>query len=139
MLVFDTLSAVVQRGAQVLARLPSSPARVVGLVAGPFGVHFTMHQAAQVAHRDSDTLSFVNAVRLLCHAIPDFQSSIVDDHPARWLRLLNDVLPFRLPTRDNRSNPRVVKRQRSTFDVKRPWQHLPPLPLRPFRQSVILL
>src|SRR5712691_5523312 len=108
------------------------------LLLAHFVVRFTMHQAAQVAHLDPDQLSLVNAVRLICDAIPDFQLSILDDHPALWRRLLNDVLHFRLPPRDNRINPRVVKRQRSKFDVKRPWHRSWPHPSRPFRQCVIL-
>jgi len=109
------------------------------LLLAHFVVRFTMHQAAQVAHLDPDILSFVNAARLICDAIPDFQLSILADHPALWLRLLKDILHFRLPTRDNRINPRVVKRQRSKFDVKRPSHRLLPQPFRPFRQCVILL
>jgi hypothetical protein len=108
------------------------------LLLAHFVVRFTMHQAAQVAHLDPDRLSFVNAVRLICEAIPDFQLSIVDDLPALWLRLLNDLLYFRLPPRDNRINPRVVKRQYSKFAVKRPSHRSLPQPARPFRQSVLL-
>ncbi len=112
---------------------------VYALLLAHFVVRFTLHQAAQVAQLDPDRLSFVNAVRLICDAIPDFQLAIPADHPALWLRLLHDILHFRLPPRDNRINPRVVKRQRSKFDVKRPWHPSLPQPSRPFRLCVILI
>jgi Insertion element 4 transposase N-terminal/Transposase DDE domain len=103
-----------------------------------FVVRCTMLQAASLVDLDPDRLSFVSALRLLCDAVPDFQLVHPDLHPTLWSRLLHDVLHFRLPPRDNRINPRVVKRHQSKFPVKRPFHRFLPQPSRSFRAAVVL-
>jgi hypothetical protein len=61
------------------------------------------------------------------------------DHPRLWQRLLCDIVAFRLPEREDRSNPRVVKRKMSNFKRKRPEHWNPPKPTKTFRNAVVLL
>ena len=65
-----------------------------------------------------DRLSFTNAVHIIRDAIPEFQMTTPQQLPRLYQRLLNDIVRHRLPARENRSNPRVVKRKMSKFKVK---------------------
>jgi hypothetical protein len=59
--------------------------------------------------------------------------------PRLYQRLLNDIARHRLPERDNRSNPRVVKRKMSKFKLKRAAHHRWPQPSKPFQEAVAIL
>jgi hypothetical protein len=109
-----------------------------GLLIAHFIVRSIMHDAALVADIDPDRLSFINSVRLVCDALADFQLVHPDDHPRLWLRLLQDITQFQLPSRDNRINPRVIKRKMSKFRKKRPEHFRPPKP-KPFMVGLVLL
>jgi len=108
------------------------------LLIAHFIIRFIMHEAACTHQLDPDRLSFVNSVRLICDAIPEFQMIHPDDHFHLWHRLLKDIAHFQLPPRENRINPRVVKRRCSKFQRKRPEDfHHPPL-TQSFRDSIVL-
>jgi len=109
-----------------------------GLLIAHFIIRTLMHQAALEYQLDPDRLSFINSARLICDALADFQLIHPDDHPALWSRLLKDITSFRLPPRENRINPRVVKRKMSKFLKKRPEHFHPPRPL-PFRDGFRLV
>jgi hypothetical protein len=53
--------------------------------------------------------------------------------------LLNDISRHRLPERENRSNPRVVKRKMSKFKLKRKVHLRWPQPTKPFQEAVVIL
>jgi hypothetical protein len=109
------------------------------LLLAHFVVRAIMHQAALAHDLDPDRLSFVNSLRLICDAIPEFQLIDPVDHDRLWSRLLRDIACFQLPERENRSNPRVVKRKMSNFRLKR-LEHLNwPRPIKEFRDAVVLL
>ena len=108
------------------------------LLIAHFVVRSLMHQAAITHHLDPDRLSFVNSLRLLCDALPEFQLVDPSDHPRLWTRLLRDIAHFRLPERENRSNPRVVKRKMSNFKLKRPNHRRWPQPTKEFREAILL-
>lgn len=109
-----------------------------GLLIAHFVVRSIMHEAALQADIDPDRLSFINSVRLICDAVADFQLSHPQDHQGLWQRLLQDISHFQLPPRDNRINPRVVKRKMSKFRKKRPEHFRPPKP-KPFMDALVLL
>jgi hypothetical protein len=108
-----------------------------GLLLAHFVVRSIMHQAALVHQLDPDRISFVQSVRLICDALADFQLVHPHDHPRLWSRLLADLALGRLPPRDQRLNPRVVKRKMSKFKLKHPAHRRPPRP-QPFRNGVVL-
>jgi hypothetical protein len=108
------------------------------LLIAHFIVRSVMYQAAVAQHLDPDRLSFVNSLRLLGDALPEFQLVDPSDHPRLWNRLLRDIALFRLPERDNRSNPRVVKRKMSNFKLKRPEHRRWPQPTKEFRDAFLL-
>lgn len=108
------------------------------LLIAHFVIRAVMHQAALSHDLDPDRLSFVNSLRLIADAIPDFQLVDPADHPRLWSRLLRDMAHFRLPERENRSNPRVVKRKMSNFKLKRPHHRPGPQLTKEFRDAILL-
>jgi hypothetical protein len=107
-----------------------------GLLIAHYVVRTLIHDAALQADLDPDQLSFVNAVQVICDAIPEFQMTAPEQLPQLYARLLRDIAAERLPQRRLRSNPRVVKRKMSNFRLKRP-EHQPwPQPAASFRQAV---
>jgi hypothetical protein len=108
------------------------------LLIAHFVVRTVMHRAAVLHDLDPDRLSFVNALRLIGDAIPEFQMVDPVDHPRLWSRLLRDIAHFHLPERENRSNPRVVKRKMSNFLLKRPVHRRWPQPTKEFRDAIVL-
>jgi len=110
-----------------------------GLLLAHYLIRAIIYQAAQSVALDPDRLSFVTAVRLISDAVADFQLVAPAQHPQLWQRLLTDLVFTRLPARDNRIHPRVVKRQRTIFAVKKPPHLHPPQPLKSFRAGVVVL
>lgn len=110
-----------------------------GLLIAHYLVRAIMYQAALTIAVDPDRLSFVTAVRLISDAVADFQLIAPAYHSHLWLRLLNDLVYTLLPPRDNRINPRVVKRKGKSFAVKKPRHLHPQQPLKSFRDGVFIL
>jgi len=130
-------------------RLPNIPLRsqkpvgviqeAYGLLIAHYAVRAIMHEAALQAGLDPDRLSFINAVQVTRDAIPEFQMTAPEQLPRLYQRLLNDIARHRLPERDNRSNPRVVKRKMSKFKLKRAAHRCWPRPSKPFQEAVAIL
>jgi len=112
---------------------------VYGLLLAHYLVRTLMHEAALQADIAPDRLSFVGTLRIVRDAV--FQAQIVaPTQTSDWYqRLLQDIGREQLPPRDNRCNPRVVKRKMSKFDLKRePHRHWPQ-PTKAFAQAIVLL
>jgi hypothetical protein len=109
------------------------------LLLAHFVVRFVMHQAGLAYHLDPDRLSFVESLRLIRAAIPDFQLVDPLDHDRLWHRLLADIVFLLFPARRLRTQPRVVKRKMSNFRLKRPEHRHLPQPTQPFAQVVVVL
>ncbi len=128
---------------QKLAQHPLRSKKPVGVIQELYGlliahyvVRHTMHEAALQARLDPDRLSFTKALSLICDAISEFQMAVPEQHSLLYRRLLKDIARHRLPARDNRSNPRVVKRKMSNFRLKRAEHRHWPQPSVPFREAV---
>ena len=109
-----------------------------GLLLAHYLIRFLMHQAAVQADLDPDRLSFVRSLRIIQEAVPEFQLVAPEQRAQLYQRLLRDLARKRLPDRQPRSNPRVVKRKMSNFKLKRPEHARPPTLERPFREVVAL-
>jgi hypothetical protein len=130
-------------------RLVSTPLRsqkpvgvlqeLYGLLVAHYAVRSVMHAAALEADVDPDRLSFTNALSLICDAISEFQMVDPLQRTTLFQRLLRDIARHLLPERDNRCNPRVVKRKMSNFPRKRPEHRRPMQPSKPFRDVVVML
>jgi Insertion element 4 transposase N-terminal/Transposase DDE domain len=130
-------------------RLPRHPLRsqkpvgviqeLYGLLIAHYVVRRVMYEAALQAGIDPDRLSFINAVRLLCDAIPEFQMVAPEQRAFLYQRLLRDIARYRLPERSQRINPRVVKRKMANFHLKRVEHRQWPQPSLTFRAAVVIL
>jgi len=110
-----------------------------GLLIAHYAVRMLMHETALQSELDPDRLSFTNALKIVCDAVAEFQMTAVEQLPRLHQRLLNDIARHRLPKRDDRSNPRVVKRKMSNFKLKRPEHAHWPQPSRSFSEAIVLL
>jgi hypothetical protein len=130
-------------------RLPNIPLRsqkpvsviqeAYGLLIAHYAVRAVMHDAAVQSNLDPDRLSFVNAVRIIGDAISEFQMTAPEQIQRLYQRLLNDIARHRLPEREDRSSPRVVKRKMSKFKLKRKEHLRWPQPTKSFQEAVVLL
>jgi Insertion element 4 transposase N-terminal/Transposase DDE domain len=109
------------------------------LLLAHFVVRCIMHEAAVAFRLDPDRLSFVESLRLIQAAIPEFQWVDPSLHDRLWRRLLRDIVRHILPLRRNRTQPRVVKRKMSNFKLKRPEHRAVPQPTQPFAEVVVVL
>ena len=110
-----------------------------GLVIAHYALRAVMHQAAEQVGVAPNDLSFTKTLRLLRNAL--FEAQIVSraQWPAWWARLLADIGRARLPQRDQRCNPRVVRRKFSNFPLKRDRHRHANQPTKPFAQAVVVL
>lgn len=108
---------------------------VYALLIAHFVIRCWMLQAAQTVSLDPDRLSFIQALRVVRDSLP-----IPYLHfPFDFGTLLCDTLAYwQLPPRDNRINPRLVKRRLSKFARKHLTDRHPPQPSIPFRFAVRL-
>jgi len=130
-------------------RLPNRPLRshkpvgvlqeAYGLLLAHYAVRTVMHAAATQAGLDPDRLSFVNAVRIISAAIAEFQMTAPEQCARLYARLLKDIASCRLPERENRSNPRVVKRKMAKFKLKREIHRHWPQPTKSLPEAVVIL
>lgn len=109
------------------------------LLLAHFVVRFVMHEAGLAFDLDPDRLSFVESLRLIRAAIPEFQLVAPALHDRLWRRLLRDIVRHGLPLRRNRTNPRVVKRKMSNFKLKRPEHRALSQPTQRFSDVVVVL
>lgn len=110
-----------------------------GLLIAHDAVRRVMHEAAMRAGIDPDRLSCINAVRLVCDAIPECQMVAPAQQPPLSARLLRDIARYQLPEREHRHHPRVVKRNMSNFHLQRAEPRQWPQPSKPFRAAVALV
>jgi hypothetical protein len=131
---------------QRLVRHPLRRQKPVGVSQARYGrliahdaVRRVMHEAAMRAGIDPERLSLINAVRLVCDAIPALQMVAPAQQPPLYERLLRDMARYQLPERDHRHHPRVVKRKLSNFHLKRAEHRQWPQPSKTFRAAVALI
>ena len=110
-----------------------------GLLLAHYAVRAVMHAAALQAGIAPDRLSFVGTVRILRNAVFEAQIVAPSQFTLWYARLLCDIARQPLPGRDNRCNPRVVKRKMSNFALKREPHRHPPQPTKPFAEAVVIL
>jgi hypothetical protein len=110
-----------------------------GLLIAHYAIRALMHEAALKAGLAPNRLSFVGALRIIQDAIAEFQMVDAAMRPQLYDRLLRDLGAERLPERRARSNPRVVKRKMSKFQLKRPKHLHTPSLIQNFREVVRLI
>jgi hypothetical protein len=78
------------------------------------------YRSAETLGEMAQRLSYINVLRLIQHSIPITQL-LWKTHHSQLLTIFHQWQSyFRLPPRDHRLNPRVVKRKRNKFRRKKP-------------------
>ena len=110
-----------------------------GLLIAHWALRFLMHEAALKAGVDPERLSFTHALCIVGEAIHDFAMAAPAVLRRLYDRMLDDIASRPLPKRRARSNPRVVKRKMSNFDLKRDEHKNPPKPTLTFQEAIVLI
>jgi len=110
-----------------------------GILLAYNAVRHLMHEAAVAEGIDPRRLSFLDSVRIIRDTVHDMRNARTEALPALYQAMLVLIGQCRLPPRDNRINPRVVKKKLSTYPKKRPEHHRLPQPDKPFLETVVIL
>jgi hypothetical protein len=110
-----------------------------GILLAYNAVRYFMHEAALSVDIDPRRLSFIHAVRVLRETAPLMRAAATEHLPFLCAAMIQHIAQGRLPPRDNRINPRVVKKKMSNFAKKRPKHCHPPQPQTSFEQAVVIL
>lgn len=110
-----------------------------GILLAYNAVRYLMHEAALRVDIDPQRLSFIHAVRVIRETAPLLRAAPAVQMPTLYRAMIQHIAVGRLPPRDNRINPRVVKKKMSNFAKKRPEHAHPPQPQTTFEQSVVIL
>jgi hypothetical protein len=105
---------------------------------GHFVVRALMLEAAKQENLDVDYLSFTGCLRILQARLPECDNSTPMGLEQWYGLLLEEMAQERIAPRNNRVNPRVVKRKMSKWLKKRPeHRHRPPLK-KTFAETVVI-
>jgi len=110
-----------------------------GILLAYNAVRYFMHVAALSVDIDPRRLSFIHALRILRETAPLLRAAPANRLPFLYAAMIQHIAQGRLPPRDNRINPRVVKKKMSNFAKKRPEHCYPPQPQTSFEQAVRIL
>jgi hypothetical protein len=89
-----------------------------GLLLAHYLIRAEMVHAVALQETDPDRLSFTHAIGIMQVAIPLAQVLPVHERPALHARIAQTLHRYHLPPREQRSNPRVVRRKSSKFPKK---------------------
>jgi hypothetical protein len=110
-----------------------------GILLAYNAVRFLMHQAALAVNLDPGQLSFIHAVRVIRETAPLMRAASRKQLPLLYRAMIGHIAQGRLPPRDGRINPRVVKKKMSKWPKKRPQRNRLQHPQKPFEQGVVIL
>jgi hypothetical protein len=98
-----------------------------------------MHEAAMSVDVDPRRRSFIHALRVLRETAPLLRAAPTDRLPFLYAAMIRHIAQGRLPPRDNRLHPHVVKKKiMSNLSPKRPEHDHPPQPQTAFEQAVAI-
>jgi hypothetical protein len=106
---------------------------------GHFVVRAMMHEAALQRQIDPDRLSFTGAFQIIKTRLPECGSRALPTPAAWWEAVVWEIGEEQIPSRANRSNPRVIKQKVKKWPKKRPHHRHPPPLTKPFAKSIVML
>jgi len=112
---------------------------IYGVLLAYNAVRGVMHEAALAERIDPRRLSFLDSLRIIRDAVTDMRNARAEQLPVMYRGLLKLIGQCRLPPRDGRINPRVIKRKMSKWLKKRPEHYRPPQPKKNFDKAVVML
>ena len=110
-----------------------------GILLAYNAVRYFMHEAALSLDLDPQRLSFIHAVRVLRETAPLLRAAPAARLPTLYAGMIAHIAQGRLPLRDHRINPRVVKKKMSNFPKKRAEHYHVLHPQTSFQQAVRIL
>jgi Transposase DDE domain/Insertion element 4 transposase N-terminal len=137
-LAFDEIKTHLSgRAVPIRSKTPAGVVQeIYGLMLAHYVVRRVMHDAAVVASRDPDRLSFTDSLRVLQCQLPESPQIPI----GTWYhRLLREVRRQELRPRRDRWYARVIKRKMSNWMKKRPEHRHPPQPTKPFHEAIVLV
>lgn len=108
-----------------------------GIAIAHNAVRMLMHESSQRIDIDPRRLSFTHALRVVQEGIGLMRNARTEQLPQLYVGLLLQIAAGRLPPRENRINPRVVKVKMSKWKKKR--THHRPRQVKPFHQVIEVL
>jgi hypothetical protein len=129
------------RAVELRSRTPGGAVQeLYGVLVAHNAVRALMHESAQSIDVDPRCLSFINAVRIVRETIQTMRDAPTARLPLLYRGMIAQIAATRLPPRDGRINPRVVKVVRpSNFPVKKLEHRNWPQPKKTFVDSIVLL
>lgn len=129
------------RAVELRSKTPAGAVQeMYGVLIAHNAIRAVMHEAARQVDIDPRTLSFMHAVRIIRETIPVMRAAPTEQLPLLYRAMLAEIAAGRLPPRDGRINPRVVKVVRpSNFPVKKAEHRLWPQPRKRFAESIVIL
>lgn len=112
---------------------------IYGVLLAYNAVRALMHEAALTQQIDPRRLSFLDSLRVIRDAVADMRNARTEQLPVLHRGMLRLIAQCRLPPRDHRINPRVIKRKMSKWLKKRAQHYRPPQPNKPFNEAVVML
>ena len=91
-----------------------------GWLLAHWAVRCLIFQAAEQGGISPLRLGFTGTLRVIRRAVPKFQTTQPTELPLFLSWLVQEILDQKIPPRQGRSNPRVVKKPRSKFNSKKP-------------------
>jgi hypothetical protein len=128
------------RPVELRSRTPQGVVQeIYGVLLAHNAVRALMHEAATTVDIDPRSLSFIHAVRVIRETIPLLRAASTEQLPPMYHAMIAHIAAGRLPPRDHRINPRVVKVKMSNFAKKRPEHYHIQHPEKSFIAAIVML
>ena len=126
------------RPIELRSRTPTGVVQeLYGILLAHNAIRMLMHESARRVEIDPRRLSFIHAVRVIRETIPLMRAAKTEQLPRMYEAMLIHIAEGRLPPREDRINPRVVKVKMSNYRKKRPPDK--GVCVKPFRDAVVVL
>jgi hypothetical protein len=133
-----TTHQLLNRPVELRSRTPVGCVQeLYGILIAHNAIRMLMHESACDVNIDPRELSFIHAVRVLRETIPLMRAAQTEQLPRIYRAMLTQIASTRLPPREDRINPRVVKSKRIPYARKYPDQK--GQQVKPFDKAFVLL
>ena len=112
---------------------------IYGVLLAHNAIRRVMCESAERQNIDPRMLSFTHAVRVIRETTPLMRAADTASLPKLYDAMVAQVGHGKLPGRDTRINPRVIKVKMSKWRKKRPEHLKPPKPQKTFVESIVIL
>jgi hypothetical protein len=133
-----TTHQLLNRPVELRSRTPLGCVQeLYGILLSHNAIRILMHESAKRVDVDPGRLSFIHAVRVIRETLPLMRAAETGRLPRLYDAMLQHIAQGRLPARENRTSPRVVKVKMSNYGKKR--LHHKSRVVRPFQRAFAVL